>query len=170
MASIFLSIGSNIEPESHFQQCASALQRAFTHPVWSPVYRSAAVGMDADDFLNAVVSAQTDLSVESTVKLLKKIEFEHGRERGENKFSSRTLDVDLLLYDDVVLDAEYVTLPRPELTTAAYVLKPLADLLPNGVHPVFDKTYSALLSELERYQPECLSGLTRISIQLDQQV
>ncbi len=167
MASIYLSIGSNIKPEFHFQQCATALQQVFSNPVWSPVYRSAAVGMDADDFLNAVVSAQTDLSVDSTIELLKKIEVEHGRIRGENKFSSRTLDVDLLLYNDIVMDAENITLPRPEMTTAAYVLKPLADLSPSGIHPVFKKTYNTLLSDLKQNQPESVSGLSRVGLQLD---
>ena len=167
MASLYLSIGSNIEPEAHFQQCATALQQAFSYTVWSPVYRSTAVGMDADDFLNAVVSAQTNLSIELTVEQLKKIEIEHGRVRSENKFSSRTLDVDLLLYNEVVLDTEFITLPRPELTTEAYVLKPLADLIPNGVHPILNKTYDTLLSNLEQIQPECLSDLTTVSLQLN---
>jgi len=67
MPTVFLSIGSNIEPEFHLQQCATTLKNHFTKTVWSPVYRSAAVGMDGNDFLNAVVVAHTDCSVESTV-------------------------------------------------------------------------------------------------------
>jgi len=164
MASIYLSIGSNIEPEFYFQQCATALQETFTHPVWSPIYRSAAVGMDGDDFLNAVVQTHTDQSIELTIKLLKQIELDNGREHDTNKFTSRTLDVDLLLYDDVVLDSAILTLPRAELITAAYVLKPLADLSPNGVHPILDKTYTALLSELERDQPESIKSLSLVNL------
>ena len=167
MASIFLSIGSNIEPALHFQQCAKTLKKKFNNPVWSPVYRSAAVGMDANDFLNAVVSATTDQSIESTIELLKNIELKHGRVRNANKFTSRTLDVDLLLYDDIVLNAANITLHRTEITTAAYVLKPLADLVPNKVHPVFNKTYKTLLDDLEHAQPESKTSLSLVKLNLE---
>jgi len=168
MASILLSIGSNIEPEFHFQQCAIALTKKFNNPVWSPVYRSVAVGMDGNDFLNAVVLANTDQTIDLIIELLKNIEHEHGRVRSANKFASRTLDVDLLLYDDIVLDAENITLPRTEITTAAYVLRPLADLIPNKVHPVLDKTYKALLDDLEHAQPEVKTSLSLVNINLEQ--
>jgi len=166
MAHIYLSIGSNIEPAFHFQQCARSLQENFRNPVWSPVYRSAAVGMQADDFLNAVVEASTEHTIESTLRLLRKIEQKHGRVRTTNKFSSRTLDIDLLLYDDIAIDSAAFTLPRPELTTAAYVLKPLADLVPDGVHPVLEKTYDTLLQELNDANPERLSSLSLVNMQL----
>jgi len=167
MSSIFLSIGSNIQPEFYFQQCATALAENFNCPVWSPIYRSAAVGMDGDDFLNAVVQAHTNHSIESTIEVLKKIELDNERERSTNKFSSRTLDVDLLLYDDIVLDAANITLPRAELTTVAYVLKPLADIAPDGVHPIRDKTYAALLNDLENAQPESKTSLSLVHLKLE---
>lgn len=167
MARVFLSIGSNIDPEVHFQQCATALQANFSNPAWSPVYRSPAVGMEGDDFLNAVVVAQTDQSIETTVELLKQIEHEHGRIRGANKFTSRTLDIDLLLYDNVILDTAEITLPRTEITTAAHVLKPLADIEPQGVHPVLEKNYEVLLRNLEREQPGCITSLSLVSINLE---
>jgi len=167
MASIYLSIGSNIEPEFHFRQCAKTLKEKFGNPVWSPIYRSAAVGMNGDDFLNGVVSATTVLSIASTVELLKDIELEHGRIRSANKFSSRTLDVDLLLFDEIVLDTANITLPRAELVTAVYILKPLADLAPNDVHPLLDKTYKSLLQDLEKAQPTCKTSLSLVNLNLE---
>jgi len=164
MARLFLSVGSNIEPESNIQQCAAAIQTHFSHPVWSPVYRSAAVGMVGDDFLNAVVLAHTHHSITATIDLLRQIEHEHGRIRSENKFTSRTLDIDLLLYDDIVKKTVQVTLPRAELTTAAHVLKPLVDIEPDGVHPVLKTTYSQLLSNLEQQSPGSISSLSAVSI------
>jgi len=167
MANIFLSVGSNIEPEIHFQQCARTLRDNFKHLVWSPVYRSAAVGMDGDDFLNAVVSATTDQAIESITELLKQIELKHGRIRTANKFTSRTLDLDLLLYDDVIINSANITLPRTDITTAVYVLRPLVDIAPYRVHPALDKTYNALLQELDKAQPECASSLTLTNLRLE---
>ena len=164
MTRILLSIGSNIEPETNFKRCANALATHFEHPLWSPVYRSAAVGMDSDDFLNAVVSAQTVQTIESVAQLLKKIESELGRVRTSNKFSSRTMDVDLLLFGDSIINTPTITIPRAEITTAAHVLIPIVDLIPNDTHPVLKKTYSALLSELKRAKPEVHQTLSKVAL------
>ena len=164
MPRIYLSIGSNIRPEANFRQCALALDKHFSDTAWSPVYRSAAVGMVGDDFLNAVVSARTNHAVESVTELLKQIEHEQGRVRAANKFTSRTLDIDLLLYDDMVINTTSITLPRAEITSAAHVLVPLAELEPNGVHPVLKKTYQTLLSDQEKVQADFKSALSRVSM------
>ncbi|MEE9333155.1 MAG: 2-amino-4-hydroxy-6-hydroxymethyldihydropteridine diphosphokinase [Granulosicoccaceae bacterium] len=166
MARVFLSIGSNIRPEAHFRLCALALANHFSDLTWSPIYRSAAVGMAGDDFLNAVVSARTNKTVEATHKLLKQIEDEHGRVRAANKFTSRTLDIDLLLYDDAVLGTSSLTLPSPDLTSAAYVLVPLVDLEPAGVHPLLNRTYQELLYDLEKVQPNYKSTLSAVAIRM----
>jgi len=150
VAEIYLSIGSNIDPEVHLEKCAHSFEAEFTKPLWSPVYRSAAVGMEGEDFLNAVVVAHTDKSIESTCSVLRRIEDQLGRIREENKFSSRTLDIDLLLYNDVVTNNNEITLPRAEITSALYVLAPLVDIAPLKIHPVTGKTYQVLLEELER--------------------
>lgn len=154
-------------------RCASALASRFTNTLWSPVYRSAAVGMQGDDFLNAVVQADTTLNISSTVAALKLIEQQLGRVRNENKFSSRTIDIDLLLYDDIVsndnpaTDDHAVTLPRPEILDTAYVLVPLADMNPQGIHPELGKTYSELLDKLEQRKPTLRAELEKIWIKLD---
>jgi len=167
MHRIFLSIGSNIEPERYFQQCAATLAEKLINPVWSPIYCSAAVGMEGDDFLNAVVMAYTDQPVVSTLDLLRSIEHDHGRKRSTDRFISRTLDVDLLLYDNIVADTPSITLPRTEIPTTAYVLKPLADLAPDDVHPVLEKTYTALLKDLEQKKPESIASLCLVNLNLD---
>ncbi len=167
MARVFLSIGSNIEPEVHFKQCATALTKHFHKPCWSPVYRSAAVGMDGDDFLNAVVRIDTDWTIEAINAQLKQIEHECGRIRSEKKFSSRTMDIDMLLFDEVILNNDTITLPRPEITSAAHVLKPLAELEPSGMHPVLNKTYMQLLNELEQVNPNTRSSLALVELKLE---
>ena len=166
MARILLSIGSNIKPEYNFKRCAKALATHLDNPIWSPVYRSAAVGMEGDDFLNAVVLAQTDQSIHATTQLLKNIEREHGRVRTSDKFSSRTLDLDLLLYDDDVINTPDINIPRAEIINTAHVLIPLVDLVPDDIHPVLNKTYQALLSDLERSEPGLKQNLAEVILKL----
>jgi len=169
MAEIFLSIGSNVEPESNFKRCALALSQQFNNSVWSPVYRSPAIGMTGADFYNAVVAANTEQSIESVDQTLKSIEEQQGRVRTENKFSSRTLDIDLLLYSEVVSDAPELVLPRPEITTAAHVLVPLTDLAPERIHPRLAKSYSTLLDELNNDQPDLANALEVVTLELPTQ-
>ena len=167
MARVFLSIGSNIEPEFNLKSCASSLAFHFTNPEWSPLYRSAAEGMVGDDFLNAMVMIDTDQSIESIYHLLKKIEDCHGRKRSTSKFTNRTLDIDLSLYDNTVISTSRLTLPSAEITTAAYVLVPLVDLAPNDLHPVTGKSYQAILNDLEHICPNFRTNLHPISLNLD---
>lgn len=166
MTRIFLSIGSNINPATNIQLCAKTLDLHFTEIVWSPIYQSAAIGMQGDDFLNAVVSAQTQLSIDSLLSLLKELEHEQGRIRTENKFSSRTLDIDLLLFHNEVIDTAGLTLPRIEITSAAHVLKPLADIFPDGIHPLHKKTYHSLWQDLKERHPERCAALTLVDVAL----
>ena len=166
MAQIYLSIGSNIDPEFHFKRCATMLEAQFEKLQWSPLYRSKAVGMVGEDFLNAVVSAHTALSVEQLGNTLNTIETDLGRVRGANKFSSRTMDIDLLLYDDLVVNGTRINLPRDEIVNTAHVLVPLVDLIPNAKHPVVGKTYSTLLDELVDKNPTVKSELTHVSMSL----
>ncbi len=164
MAEIFLSIGSNIEPAKHFAQCAKALDALFSDSIWSPVYQSAAVGLQGDDFYNAVVKAQTRQSIESTIITIKHIEKELGRKREANKFSSRPIDIDLLFYNDTIISTADVTLPREEIASAPYVLIPLVELAPDVVHPENGKTFQALLHELLEQQPDLATGFKKLEL------
>jgi 2-amino-4-hydroxy-6-hydroxymethyldihydropteridine diphosphokinase len=147
MAEVTLSLGSNIDRHHHIRAGLAALRENFGPIELSPVYESEAVGFDGEPFLNLVARIETDLSVGELSERLRAIEAEHGRVRGEAKYASRTLDIDILTYDDRVGVIDGVELPRGEILKHAFVLKPLADLLPEGVHPTEGRTYRELLAE-----------------------
>ncbi|MBI3561812.1 MAG: 2-amino-4-hydroxy-6-hydroxymethyldihydropteridine diphosphokinase [Gammaproteobacteria bacterium] len=147
MVAIFISIGTNIEPEAHIRAAIASLRDALGTLQCSPVYRSPAFGFEGADFLNLVVRAQTRHSVEAVRSLLRRIEDDNGRHRDAEKFVSRTLDLDLLLYADRVLNDTSIQIPRPEITAHAFVLKPLMDLAPDLLHPLLKKSMRQLWEE-----------------------
>ena len=151
MARIFISIGSNIEAEHYFNAALKALSTSFSNLCLSSVFESEAVGFDGSNFLNMVVAADTQLDIAQVVAVFKRIEQDNGRKVGAKKFSPRTLDLDLLLYDDCVVSAP-VELPRAEITTNAFVLWPLAEIAPNLAHPVEQQTYQALWDNYDKSQ------------------
>lgn len=140
MARIYLGLGSNIEPAVNLRLAARELRRRFGEIELSSVYRSPPVGFDGDDFLNMVVSAETTLAPREVVLELGEIHRVAGRERDGDKLLPRTLDIDLLLYDDEIVDDAAVQLPRADVLDYAFVLKPLAELAPDYVHPVTGRT------------------------------
>ena len=141
---VYLGLGSNKDPDRHIQKAIGALSETFGDVVVSPVYRSEAVGFSGDDFLNAVVLVHTDMSVAEIKARLTAIEDQYGRDRSLPKFSDRVLDIDLLLYDDWAGEFDGLGLPRDEITEYAHVLKPLADIAPDTIHPGSKQTYRAL--------------------------
>ena len=150
MATIYISLGSNISREVNTRAGVSALRRVFGELRLSSVYESESVGFDGDAFLNMVIACDVDMSVHETNRVLRDIEDANGRDRTGPKFSSRTLDLDLLLYDDLVLNEKGLVLPRGEILKNAFVLWPLAELAPNLRHPESGKTYDELWSEFDK--------------------
>lgn len=150
MSKVFVSLGSNIQRYYHISQALTVLESAFGELTISPVYESEAVGFAGDNFLNLVVAFDTNLSVAELSSTLRKIEDDNGRERSGVKFSSRTLDIDILLYNDHVGLFDGVTLPRGEILTNAFVLQPLADIAPDAVHPVEKKTFAQLWENYDK--------------------
>jgi 2-amino-4-hydroxy-6-hydroxymethyldihydropteridine diphosphokinase len=148
MARVYVSIGSNVVPEQHVRSCLRALREHFGPLLISTVYRSKAVGFTGNDFLNLVVGFDTGMDARSVVACLGEIEAAHGRRRGGPKFSDRILDLDLLLYDDLVLEEEGLQIPRDEITRYAFVLRPLAELAGEQYHPTQGKTFAELWEAL----------------------
>jgi 2-amino-4-hydroxy-6-hydroxymethyldihydropteridine diphosphokinase len=144
MATVFVSIGSNIEKQKHIKVCLQELAAQFSDLVLSPIYESEAVGFKGDTFYNLVAKFETDLAVGLLSKTLKAIEDKYGRDRSGPKFSGRTLDIDILTYDDLVGDIDGVQLPRDEITKNAFVLLPLVDIAPDEMHPEQQVSYARL--------------------------
>ena len=102
MSQIYISLGSNVDKEKNLKAGLNALIKLFPNYVHSSVYESEAVGFKGNNFYNSVLGAVTELSLVDVCESLKKIEREHGRTRNDKKFSPRTLDLDILFYDDQV--------------------------------------------------------------------
>lgn len=143
MSQIYISIGSNIDRNHHINASLNALEQTFGELSISSIYESEAVGFEGENFYNLVVGAQTELNMPEVVETLKKIEDENGRVRGGERFSARTLDLDLLTYDDLIAE-EPAQIPRDEITKNAFVLWPLAEIAPNDILPGSDKSYQQL--------------------------
>lgn len=139
MASIYLGVGSNIRPLRHLRLAITELRRRFDDLETSAVYRNAPVGFDGSDFLNLVVRARTDLSPVDVLRVLDDIHELAGRQRMSNGLTSRELDIDLLLYDQVLIDTDDLQLPRSDVLDYDFVLRPLAELAPDYVHPLTGK-------------------------------
>ncbi len=144
MARIYISIGSNIEAEKHLRLAIAELRQHYAELQLSSVYESEAVGFDGDNFLNMVVGLETEDEVHQVVQTLRQIEDRHGRVRSGPRFSARTLDLDLLLYDELVLKEDGIELPRGEITENAFVLWPLAEIAPDVMHPSEQQSMAAL--------------------------
>lgn len=144
MTRVYVSIGSNIERESNIRSAVQSLKARFGPLVLSPVYESPPVGFEGNPFYNLVAGFDTDIAVEDLVTELHDIERAHGRTRTSERFAPRTLDLDLLLYGDLIRHDVRVDVPRREILDYAFVLKPLADIAPHQCHPEISKAFSDL--------------------------
>jgi 2-amino-4-hydroxy-6-hydroxymethyldihydropteridine diphosphokinase len=160
MSTVYLGIGSNIDARANIRTGIEALRENFERVECSPVYRAPAVGFHGSDFLNLVARIETELTPLGLRDWLHALEDRHGRDRNQPKFSDRTLDIDILLYDDLYLLAPKLEIPRDEILTSAHVLKPLADLAPDLEHPVLRRTMAELWDEF----PNQDSGLEPVDL------
>jgi len=141
---VYLGLGSNKKPDFHIARALDSLYAHFHELRMSPVYESAAVGFNGDNFLNLVVEIETSLAVKDLLQTLRAIESANGRDRSAPRFSGRTLDIDILMYGDTVGEVDGVRLPREEILENAFVLQPLADMAPNLIHPQKQQAMSDL--------------------------
>ncbi len=159
MPRVWVSVGSNIDRERHIRGALRELRRLFGELVVSPIYETEAVGFVGDAFYNLVVGFDSELPPGRLHGLMRAIEERHGRERTGEKFSSRTLDLDLLTYGDVVTDDGGKPLPRDEILRYAFVLAPLADVAGDEPHPELGESYRSLW---QRFAARDQQGLHRL--------
>ena len=150
MNRVYLSLGTNIDRYRHITVALNALSLAFGNIQCSPVYESEAVGFEGAHFLNLVVLMETELSCGELNLWLKQLEDSHGRKRDIKKFSPRTLDIDILIFNDVVGILEGVTLPRAEINFNAFVLRPLVDVSPQAIHPETGLSFLAMWDQFDQ--------------------
>ncbi|HET9048435.1 MAG TPA: 2-amino-4-hydroxy-6-hydroxymethyldihydropteridine diphosphokinase [Chiayiivirga sp.] len=147
MSVALLSLGSNIEPERWLLAAAKALREQFPEIRFSPVLRYASVGFQGPDFLNAAAMLETQWEPQVLSDWLHEVEDAHGRQRDVPKFSSRTLDIDLVFYGDRICTGPgTLRLPRAEIKHA-FVLEPMAMLAPDFVDPLSGKALATLWAE-----------------------
>ncbi|MEA3251423.1 MAG: 2-amino-4-hydroxy-6-hydroxymethyldihydropteridine diphosphokinase [Pseudomonadota bacterium] len=145
MTQVVVSIGSNIEREHHLRRCLDALAADFAALRISRVFESEPVGFeDGRNFYNLVAAFDSHASVGELQAWCKRLEYAHGRRADSPKFSPRRLDIDLLTVGELTGCIDGVDLPRDEITTSAFVLQPLAELLPDDRHPRDKKRYADL--------------------------
>jgi 2-amino-4-hydroxy-6-hydroxymethyldihydropteridine diphosphokinase len=132
---VHIGIGSNVDREKNIRGAIRELAAHYSPLTLSPVYESKAHGFEGDNFYNLVAGFDTSETVERIKETLSRIESCFGRARRENRFSARTLDLDLLLYDDIVRHDGQFNLPHPDIRRYAFVLRPLADIAPDLRHP-----------------------------------
>ncbi len=149
MARVYVSIGSNIDRENNVRSALAALEEAYGELQRSRIYETKSVGFVGDAFYNLVVGFDTGQTPQEVAATLNGIEDAHGRDRSAGKFSNRTLDLDLLLYDDLVLDEPGLRLPRKEITEYAFVLRPLAEIAGDMKHPVSGFRFAVIWDQFD---------------------
>lgn len=144
MPRIFVSIGSNIDKEKNIRCAIQFLRTHYSPLLISPIYESDAVGFDGEPFYNLVVGFSTTEPLDDVAMRMLQIEKRLGRKRGIDRFGPRTLDLDILLYGDLVRRDALFNIPRPDIMQYAFVLGPLAEIAPEETHPELARSFRDL--------------------------
>ena len=145
----YLSLGSNIPDR------AANLRRAVeqiavsvgTVTMQSPIYETQSWGYTDGDYLNQTIAVETTLTPQQLLAATAAIETALGRVRSGNGYEARTIDIDILFYDNEIIDSPHLTVPHPKIALRRFVLQPTADIAPDYLHPTLHKTISQLLDE-----------------------
>ncbi len=182
MPRVYVSIGSNIDREQNIRGALHDLRNSCGHLIRSRVYETPAVGFTGDPFYNLVVAFDTTDSIDQVISELARIETAHGRRReaatgpslvrgprtrvpgvppktspivdGLSKFSARTLDLDILLYGDLIRHDSGFDIPRGEILERDFVLGPLAEIAPDLKHPEAGETFDVLWKRFRQVHPQ----------------
>ena len=147
MPRIWVSLGSNIDREANIRAAVSELSRLLGDGIVSPVYETDAEGFEGPAFYNLVTGYETDRPPAELIALFRELEERLGRKRSNARFDSRTIDIDLLTWGDMVAEVSSKQLPRDDIADYAFVLKPLSDLAPDEDHPALHKSYRQMWEE-----------------------
>ena len=150
MSQGYISIGSNIDKDKNILASLEALEHQFGELTISSIYESEPIGFTGDAFYNLVVGFNSESGVKEVAKQLRQIELDNGRTRDSQKFSARTLDLDLILYDDLILNDGRLQIPRDESEHYAFVLEPLAEIAPTLKHPISHLSYAELWEKFDK--------------------
>ena len=163
MSRVFLSLGSNLGDKlSNIQQAVSCLSMCEHIKIvkTSSFYETEPWGNKNQEwFVNAALALDTDFSCEELLEFCQNIEVQLGRVRRENeKWAQRAIDIDILMYDDKIINKPNLIVPHPLIHLRAFVLVPMLEVKSDLVHPVFNKTISELYDELQNPEDVFLYG------------
>ena len=146
MVRVYLSIGSNIDAERNIEEAKKNLNEKFDC-IFSSKYYSKAEGFKGKNFINLVAGFKTDLSPQSINEVLKDIERSMGRGVSQKGMNDRVIDLDLLLFGDLITENNDFVLPSSDIEEYLFVLEPLVELAGELLHPVLEVSFSQILEE-----------------------
>ncbi|MCE3286238.1 MAG: 2-amino-4-hydroxy-6-hydroxymethyldihydropteridine diphosphokinase [Steroidobacteraceae bacterium] len=153
MSDVLVAAGSNVDPVANLRRALDLLAREFAPLQVSRAYANAAVGFEGDDFVNLAVRFDTHLPMREVIDRLHAAEAACGRARTAPKWAPRTMDLDVLLFGDLVCAEPGLTLPRPDLLRRPYMLGPAAEIAPEIVHPTARRTLAELWRDMQLREP-----------------
>jgi 2-amino-4-hydroxy-6-hydroxymethyldihydropteridine diphosphokinase len=150
MPDVFLSLGSNVDREKHITSALTELDDLFGPLVVSSIYESEAEGFEGEPFYNLAVKFHSKLPVDEIAAMLREVEVAHGRAENSRKFEPRKLDIDLILYGDLVSKEGGHKIPRDEIARYAFMLEPLAEIAPDYEHPTLGMDFASLWNAFDK--------------------